>query len=145
MRKAYAAGFTLIELMVTVVIIGILAAVAMPLYSDYVIRSRMPRAKATLSELRVKMEQHFQDNRSYTGACVAGGFAEPPANQPDFTYSCTIPAAGTTFSLKAEGKDMMDGFSFVVDESNNRTTPTVPERWGRGPYGCWVTNKGGKC
>ncbi len=53
MRKV--AGFTLIELMITVAIIGILAAVGLPAYNDYIIRGRVPEATSNLSAKRVKM------------------------------------------------------------------------------------------
>ncbi len=58
-------GFTLIELLVVVAIIAILASVAMPLYTDYVIRSKTSEATSTLATMRVQMEQSFQDNRTY--------------------------------------------------------------------------------
>ncbi|MEF8721243.1 MAG: prepilin-type N-terminal cleavage/methylation domain-containing protein [Candidatus Accumulibacter delftensis] len=61
------AGFTLIEIMMVVIIIGILAAIAVPSYSDYLIRSRITQATAGLSERRVRMEQFFQDNHTYFG------------------------------------------------------------------------------
>lgn len=137
-------GFTLVELMVTVLIVGILAAVALPAYGDYVTRGRIPHATGTLAELRAKMEQHFQDNRSYSGACDSGALAQPPENDPDFTFTCTIPD-GSNFTLKAEGKDRMAGFTFQINQDNARSTPSVPEHWGEGPYSCWVTNKGGRC
>ena len=54
-------GFTLIELMITVAIIAILAAVALPAYSTYVTRARITDAVKGLSEMRLKMEQYFQD------------------------------------------------------------------------------------
>lgn len=139
------AGFTLMELMVTVAIVGILASVAMPIYTDYVIRGRIPRATGTLAELRLKMEQHFQDNRSYSGACGRGALAEPPADDPDFTFSCELPGGGSSFKLTAEGKGRMAGFAFDINEANERKTTAVPEGWGEAPYQCWVTGKGGKC
>ncbi len=58
-------GFTLIELMIIVAIVSILAAVALPAYGDYVRRGQLPEAFAGMSDLRVKMEQYYQDNRNY--------------------------------------------------------------------------------
>ena len=81
------AGVTLIELMVALVIIAILSAIALPMYNDYVKRGRIPQATNNLASMRVKLEQYFQDNRTYKGACVAGTIAPLPAND-DFTYTC---------------------------------------------------------
>src|SRR2546425_8114960 len=65
-------GFTLIELMVAVAIVAILAAVALPNYTDYVRRGKIQEATSALLAMRVKTEQYFQDNRQYpTGGCVA--------------------------------------------------------------------------
>ena len=61
-------GFSLVEVMIVVVIIGILAAVAIPNYNDYLMRSKVPEATSRLSDLRVRMEQYFQDNRTYAAA-----------------------------------------------------------------------------
>ncbi|MYN05483.1 prepilin-type N-terminal cleavage/methylation domain-containing protein [Pseudoduganella sp. DS3] len=138
------AGFTLMELMVTIVIIGILAAVAMPAYADYVKRGRIPPATAALSELRAKMEQHFQDNRSYAGACVDKSATEPPKNLADFDVACQIGADGNSFVLRAEGKGKMAGFTYRIDEKNARSTVAVPTGWTKSDE-CWVTNRSGKC
>ena len=61
-------GFTLIEVMITVAVVAILAAVALPQYRDYVTRGRIPEATSRLATLQVQAEQYFQDNRTYVGA-----------------------------------------------------------------------------
>ncbi len=58
-------GFTRIELMMTVAIIGILAAIALPSYTADVQRGRVTEAVAGLAAMRAKMEPYFQDNRAY--------------------------------------------------------------------------------
>src|SRR5262245_7477408 len=73
-------GFTLIEVMIVVTIIAILAAVAIPNYSDYVTRGRVVEAIAGLGDARTKMEQFFQDNRTYPTGCVVSP-ALPGATQ----------------------------------------------------------------
>ncbi len=58
-------GFTLIELMVTVAIMGILAAIAVPMYSDYVTRGRIIDGTSKMGDIRTQMEKYFMDNRTY--------------------------------------------------------------------------------
>ncbi|MGW8392842.1 type IV pilin protein [Pseudoduganella sp. HUAS MS19] len=141
------AGMTLIEVMVTIAIVAILSAVAIPAYSDYVKSGRLPQATNNLAAMRAKLEQYFQDNRTYIGACADGTIAAlPPAD--DFTYTCPTLTA-TTYTVKAEGKGTVAGFSFTIDESNNKKTVALPSGWGTAsegsPVTCWVRKKGGAC
>ncbi|KQV61633.1 MULTISPECIES: type IV pilin protein [unclassified Duganella] len=140
-------GFTLIELMVTVAIIAILAAVAIPAYSDYIKTGRLPQATNNLSAMRAKLEQYFQDNRTYIGACAAGTIAALPAAD-DFTYTCPTLTA-TTYVVKAVGSGAVAGFAYTIDESNNKKTVALPTGWGTAsdsaPITCWVRKKGGAC
>lgn len=136
-------GFTLIEMMVTLAIIAILAAVAVPMYKDYTLRGRIPQATNGLSDMRIKLEQFFQDNRTYAGACANGAAAAPPTN-PDFTFSCTIAGDGMSYEVKAEGLRSMSGFAYQIDTANVKKTLRSPSGWGTSDT-CWVTAKGGRC
>ncbi len=139
-------GFTLVELMITIAVIGILAAIALPSYRDYVIRGKIPQATNDLSSMRVSMEQYFQDNRTYLGACTAGTVAPLPANNEDFTYACDPAPTATTYRVVATGIDAMAGFVYTIDQSNARTTAGVPAGWtAPNPNDCWVVKKGGIC
>lgn len=134
-------GFTLIELMIVVAIVGILAAVAMPSYRDYVTRSRIPDATSGLASKRVKLEQYYDNNRTYAGAPDCN--ADTTTSQ-SFDFSCSGVPDATTYTLQAVGKGTMVGFTFTLDQANARRTTAVPTGWTTSAT-CWVTNKGGTC
>ena len=140
-------GVTLIELMVTLAIVAILAKMAMPAYNDYVKRSKIPQATNNLATMRVKLEQYFQDNRTYVGACANGTIAPLPVADT-FTYSCPTLTA-TAYTVQALGNGSMSGFIYTINESNDKRTTGVPTGWGSAspssPIACWVRNKGGAC
>lgn len=131
-------GFSLIELMVVVVIIGILSSVAIPAYSDYVIRGKLVDATSGLSDGRVKLEQFFQDNRAYNAA------GSPcPAATKYFTFAC-VPAA-TTYTITATGIGNLNAFIYTIDQSNTKQTSGLKAGWGTVPANCWIVSKGGSC
>lgn len=137
-------GFTLVEVMVVVAIIGILAAIALPAYEDYVKRGKAAEATSTLANLRVQMEQYFQDNRTYVGAdALAPGPCAPVAGTMKyFTYSCTNLGA-TTYTISAAGvtAQKMGGFAYGINQDNAKTSTYD----GGTSSACWVTSKGGTC
>jgi type IV pilus assembly protein PilE len=137
-------GFTLIELMIVVAIIGILSAIALPAYNDYITRSRISEAVSGLSDMRVKMERHFQDNRTYAGACVANTQAPLPTATATFTFSCPVLSA-TAYTVTATGAGTMASFIFTIDQDNVRQTNSVPAGWALPGTNCWVLKKGGAC
>jgi type IV pilus assembly protein PilE len=138
-------GFTLIELMIVVAIVGILATIAYPSYSDYVIRGRIPEATSGLAARRVQMEQYFQDNRTYVGApaCVADAAASR-----FFTFSCiAADTSATTYTLQAVGVAPMAGFGYTITQANARASNiTRGGGWvDPTPNNCWAIRKGGIC
>lgn len=146
-------GFSLIELMIVVVVIAILSAIALPSYRDYTIRGKITEATANLADMRVKMEQYFQDNRTYAGGvagvtapCTAGAGAVPlPGNTRFFTFTCAL--AATTFTVTATGiaAQGMGGFVYTVNELNAQTS-TITGAAATAGYvtnaTCWVVRKG---
>src|SRR5215208_4515694 len=95
-------GFTIIEVMIVVVIVAILASVAIPSYVDYITRSKIQEATSTLLSQRVKMEQYFQDQRTYVGACAGGTVAPLPAGLKFFAITCNaLTAVG--YNITAQG------------------------------------------
>ena len=133
-------GFTLIEMLITVAIIGILAALALPSYQDYVTRGRIPEATSELANRRVLAEQFFQDNRTYVGA---NNPACTVTTGQHFNFDCTVQAAAA-YTIRAQGTGSMAGFTYTIDQTGARATTSVPANWTTNAN-CWVTAKGGRC
>lgn len=82
-------GFTLIELMITVAIVAILAAVALPSYQKYVIRGNRATAKAAMMDIADREQQYLLANRSYTNSLSALSYSAPAAVSGKYTISDT--------------------------------------------------------
>lgn len=127
-------GFTLIELMIVVVVIGILASIGYPAYNDYITRGKVAQATSGLADGRVKMEQYFQDNRTYSGGPC-------PAATEYFSFACSNLSA-TTYTITATGIPAnLVSFSYTINEANTKTSNTP---WGNGAS-CWIIKKGDTC
>jgi len=145
------AGFSLIEIMVTVSIVAILARIAIPAYQSYALRGKVSQAFSQLSAWSIGMQQVYQDNRSYSGgsatACLASGAgAAPTTNTGDFSYSCSNMGA-TTFTLSATGKSGTSVYNYIytIDQNGARTTSTPTGALFPSNGSCWVASSNGAC
>ena len=105
-------GFTLIELMITVVVVAILASVALPSYNEHVARSRRADAQTALMELAQFMERRYTSQGSYlnSGAPPALPFTEAPKDGTNKFYDLTLSAVtATTYTLQAAPKGAAAG------------------------------------
>ena len=149
MRHGTQRGFTLIELMIVVTVLGILAMIAYPSYSDYIKRGKIAEAASQLGQWRTKMEQYFLDNRTYLDS--AGNCGVPAPSGGDikyFTYTCPTKTA-STYTLQAVGNasEGMSGFTYTLDQADTKQTTAAPAGWAAAtmPTNCWIKKKGGTC
>lgn len=133
-------GFTLIEVMITVAIVGILAAVALPAYSDYVTRGRLSEAFVALGGAQPAAEQFWSNKRSYELFNEAKAF---PKASDNFTYALSD-ASASAYTITATGIGKMSGFVYTVNQDGTRATSASPTGWGTSTS-CWVDHKGGAC
>jgi type IV pilus assembly protein PilE len=139
--KTQQKGFTLIEIMIVVVIIGILASIAIPSYNEHVRRSKITEATSQLADMRIKTEGFFQDNKTYTGANVAGVCLPVAGQTKYFTYGCAVD--DTTFTITATGVAAQDlsNFEYTINQDNLKTSKYD----GTTGSTCWITSKGSTC
>jgi prepilin-type N-terminal cleavage/methylation domain-containing protein len=142
-------GFTLIELMVVVAIVGVLTAIALPSYRDYVVRGQLTEAVSNLTTLRADMERYYQDFRTYQ---AVGSTSTPPCTAAGtvlgkFTLSCpaaTLSANGYVLQAVGVTGSPAAGFTFTVNEKDEKKTTAAPTGWNT----CttkWLTRKGDSC
>jgi type IV pilus assembly protein PilE len=135
--RRIARGFTLIELMVTIAIIGIATAYALPAYSSYMSRTHVAEAFGTLGGVQINAEQYWANGRTYVG------FDRFPNSTTNFNYA--LSASGvSTYTVTATGIGKAAGFVYTIDQAGAKATPGVPAGW-TGSTSCWVDRKGGLC
>ena len=140
-RRVPSHGFTLVELLIVVAIVGILASIAVPGYQDYVRRAQVQEAIANLADLRTRLEQYYQDNRSYAGTSGTCGVSMPTGLDLRFSYSCGIGNAGQSYLLTATGAGLVRGLIYSVDQQGTRQTSCKACVWNFSLSQTWVTRR----
>jgi type IV pilus assembly protein PilE len=140
MHSSIQRGFTLVEVMVTVGIVAVLASIAMPSYTAYVQRSKVPPGLDALSAYFTRMEQRYQDTGNYANG-TACGVALPTAN--NYSFTCTLATtAGQAYTATATGTGALAGYVYTITSAGARNTTAHPK--GTPATACW-TVRGKTC
>lgn len=132
-------GFTITELLIAMAVLAVVTAVAVPSYSSYVQRSRVPAGLDALSSFATRMEQLYQDTGSYSVA-DACGVSLPTAES--FTVSCSLSNGGQGYTATATGSGRLSGYTYTINSVGVRATTAHPKGVPSG--NCWSI-KGGTC
>ena len=139
-------GFTLMEVLITLSMIGILAAIAIPNYTAYIQRGYRAEAKAMLLQVAQWQQRLFTETNAYGGAVPGGMAVVPAAGTGTKRYDVTtnnVPAGQFTVTATPTGPQAGDECgSFVIDNLGRRSvvigamtyasgTPEVSKCWGR--------------
>lgn len=146
-RRMKPNGFTLIELMIAVAVIGILSAIALPSYTSYIARGKITDAVASLGDYRVRMEQHYQDNRNYGTASASCPVVL--ANSQSFAYTCMVGTATPTVAYTATATSIAGAlgnatgdYTYAINELNAKSTSRFKGAAVTKP--CWLV-RGSEC
>jgi type IV pilus assembly protein PilE len=119
-------GFTLIELMIAVAIVGILVAVALPQYTGHLRKSRRAEMQAYMMDIAQRQKQYFIDNRGYAATTTTLNGPTLPSDLTNY-YTVTVATGTGTFTITAtsQGKQVLDG-DLTVNEAG---TKAPSDKW----------------
>ncbi|WP_288995471.1 pilin [uncultured Psychrobacter sp.] len=138
-------GFTLIELMIVVAIIGILAAIAIPQYQNYIAKSQVSRAVSELGAIKTAYETCLNEGQTTAGDCNLGftGSDIISLSKPAVTTAGTAPTAAVTNTDALSSTGTIEG-TFANNASTSLTDAAATVVWTRDALGTWACSTTGK-
>ena len=129
-------GFTLVEMVVTVAVLAILAAIAWPSYDGYVRRSKRATAQSALMTIANRQQAYLLDMRAYTSSLTALSFSPPQELRNDYAFDVVVDNAASprTFVVTATplNQQARNGeLPLTVSQSGARTPAAIRGYWGQ--------------
>lgn len=141
-----AAGFTLIEMLVTVAIIGILSAVALPIYTTQMTKSRRIDAKGAVLELAARQERFFGINNRFGSTAAELGYTTLPwdvvssGGQSYYRLSVSTDSSAQTYlaiaTPIASQVQETECFAYLIDQTGNKSNRSASQQALTGSN-CW--------
>lgn len=123
-------GFTLIELMIVIAIIGILASIALPSYNNFILKAKRNEAQVALLEWSSVIERFYTVNNTYIGAIIPAGTQSPTNGTAAYNLTVSAQTATTyTLTATAAGAQVHDSCGNLTVNNTGATTPATA--------GCW--------
>ncbi len=131
-RRALPRGFTLVELLITIVVVGILVSIAYPAYTDHLRKSRRAEAQRVLMDIALRQQQILLDTKAYAADLAGSGASVPPSVTP--FYDITVTGTNTAGAAPAFTATAVPRGAQASDSCG---TLTVNQASARTPTNCW--------
>lgn len=123
-NNKYGLGFTLVELMIVVAIVGILASIAIPSYVEYVKKGRRAAAQSHLMEIAQREQQYLLDARTYAASLTTLGITTPTDVANYYTIQVNVADAPPSFTITATAQGTQTSDGNLTLDSTGAKTPT---------------------